>query len=178
MSMYFLLIRKISPYTAPDILLGAFDSESAAQDGRNSYLDRYRPINQEPTMDGWLAQILLRLRGQPETNPNSDPWHKQAYKPDGLTEEDLVIQTFDMEGDPTDNEISVVSCYYDAMGQIVREIDSIHPNRLLAEQRMQEIKTIADAENSTDYMPPNVFSTQTVRLNEINSDVREQQPVW
>ena len=175
--MYFLLIRKISPYTAPDILLGVFDSEYAAQDVRNSYLDRYRPTDQKPMTNGWLAQIFPWLWYHADTNPNDDPWHKQGYKSDGLTDDDLVIQTFDMEGDPTFNEISVVSCYYDAMGQISREIDSIHPNRLVAEQRMKEIEIIAENATATDYMPPNRFNMQMIRINEINSDAREQQPV-
>ncbi|ELS32447.1 MULTISPECIES: hypothetical protein [Pseudanabaena] len=175
--MYFLLIRKISPYTAPDILLGAFTSEQATQDARKSYLDRYRPTDKKTTTNGWLAQIFPWLRCQPETDPNGDPWHKQAYKSDGLTEDDLIIQTFDMEGDPTFNEISVVSCYYDTMGQIFREIDSIHPNRLVAEQRMKEIETIAENAPATDHMPPNQFSTQTIRINEIHSDAPEQQPI-
>ncbi len=159
--MYFLLIRKISPYTAPDILLGAFDSEHAVQKARNSYLDRYRPMDQH----------------QPDTNPNGDPWHIQGYKPAGLTEDDLVVQTFDMETDPALNEISVVSCYYDAMGQILQEIDSIHPNRLMAEQRMKEIETIAENAIATDPMPPNQFDTQTIRINEIQSDAPEHQAV-
>jgi hypothetical protein len=174
---YFLLIRKISPYTAPDILLGVFDSERAAQDARNSYLERYRPTERKPTTNGRLTQIFPWLRCQPDTNPNGDPWHKQAYKPDGLTEDDLVIQAFGVEGNPTFNEISVVSCYYDVMGQIWREIDSIHPNRLVAEQRMKEIETIAENATATDYMPPNRFDTQTIRINEIHSDAPEQQPI-
>jgi hypothetical protein len=66
--MYFLLIRKISPYTAPDILLGVFDSEQAAQDARNSYLDRYRPTDRKPTINSWFAQIFPWLRCQPDTN--------------------------------------------------------------------------------------------------------------
>jgi hypothetical protein len=174
---YFLLIRKISPYTAPDILLGVFDSDRAAQDARNSYLHRYHPTDQKQTTNGWLAQIFPWLRYQPDTNLNGDPWHKQGYKPDGLTEDDLVIQTFNVESDPTFNEISVVSCYYDAMGQISREIDSIHLNRLVAEQRMKEIETIAENATATDHMPPNRFDTQTIRINEIHSDAPEQQPV-
>jgi hypothetical protein len=173
----FLLIRKISPYTAPDILLGAFDSESAAQDARNSYLGMYRPTDRKPTTNGWFNQILPSLQGQPDTNLNGDPWHKQGYKPEGLTEDDLIIQTFDMEDNPTSSEISVVSCYYDAMGQISREIDSIHPSRLLAEQRMKEIEAVAENATATEYMPPNQFNTQMIRINEIQSDAPEQQPV-
>jgi hypothetical protein len=174
---YFLLIRKISPYTAPDILLGVFDSDRAAQDARKSYLDRYHPTDRKQTTNGWLAQIFPWLRYQSDTNLNGDPWHKQGYKPDGLTEDDLVIQTFNVESDPTFNEISVVSFYYDAMGQISREIDSIHLNRLVAEQRMKEIETIAENATATDHMPPNWFDTQTIRINEIHSDAPEQQPV-
>ena len=172
---YFLLIRKISPYTAPNILLGAFDSERAAQDARNLYFDRYRPTDRTPTTNVWLAQIFPWLRLQPDTNPNGDPWHEQGYKTDGLTEDDLVIQTFDVECDPTFNEISVVSRYYDVMGQISREIDSVHLNPLMAEQRMKEIETIAENATATDYMPPNLFDTQTIRINEIQSDAPEQQ---
>lgn len=175
--MYFLLIRKISPYTAPDILLGVFDFEQAAQDARNSYLDRYRPTNQKPTLNGWFAQLFPWLRPQPNPNPNSDPWHIQGYKPAGLIKDDLVMQTFDLEGDPTCNEISVVSCYYEAFGQIIREIDSIYPNQLVAEQRRQELETIAENAIATKYMPSNTFDIQTVRINEIQSDSPEQQQV-
>ena len=158
-------------------MLGVFDSERAAQDARNSYLQRYPSTKQEPTTSGWLGCIFPWFRRHPDTNPNDDPWHKQGYKPDGLTEDDLVIQTFDMDGDPTFNEISIVSSYYDSMGQITREIDSIHPNRLVAEQRMEEIETTAENADATDYMPPNRFDTQTIRINAIQSDDPEQQPV-
>ena len=173
--MYFLLIRIISPYTGPDILLGVFDSEQAAQDARNSYLDQYRSTEQKPTTNGWFAQIFPWLRRESDTNSNGDPWHRQAYKPDGLTKDDLVILTFDLENDPTFNEISVVSCYLDYMGQISREIDSIHPNQLVAEHRMKQIETIAENTTATDHMPPNRFDTQTVRINKIQSDAPEHQ---
>ena len=106
-----------------------------------------------------------------------DPWHKQGYKPDGLAENDLVIQNFEMDGNPTFNEISIVSCYYDSLGQIVREFDSIHPNRMMAEQRMEEIETAAENTDTTNDMPPNCFDTQTIRINLMQSDAPEHQPV-
>lgn len=61
---YFLLIRRISPYTGPDTLLGVFDSEPAVQDARNSYLERYRPTEQDPAASGWLARMFPWLRRQ------------------------------------------------------------------------------------------------------------------
>jgi hypothetical protein len=175
--MYFILIRQISPYTAPDILLGAFDSEHAAQDARNSYLDRYHPTDQKLTSNSWFTQIFSWLRGQPDTNPNGDPWHIQGYRTTGLTEDDLIIQSFNIQGDPAFNEISVVSCYYDDLGQITREIDSIHPNRLVAEQRMKEIETTTENTTPYEYLLPSKFDTQTIKINEIQSDDPEQQRV-
>jgi hypothetical protein len=82
-----------------------------------------------------------------------------------------------MDGDPTFNEVSVVSSYFDSMGQITRNIDSIHPNRLVAERRMKEIEAAAENADTTDYMPPIRFDTQTIRIDSIQSDDPEDQPV-
>jgi len=177
MKSYYLLIRRISAYTGPDLLLGAFDSEAAAQEARKAYLQRYRPSEPLPNRDGFLPWLFPWFWPKPNRNPKGDPWHEQGYKADGLVEQDLVIQPFDLEGELTSNEISAVSCYFDAMGQIGRKIDSLHPNRLLAERRMEEIRRESHEDDGLQGMPPNFFSTQTIRINEIQSDKPEHQPV-
>jgi hypothetical protein len=176
LTTYFVLTRRISPYSGADVLLGVFDSEHAAQDARNAYLDRYRVTDDDLRQQGWIARILQRFGLWRDTNIKGDPWHEQAYKAVGLFDEDLIIKPLSAEGEPTFNEISVTSCYFDSLGQINRVIDSIHPNRLLAERRMKELQKEAVSEESPAEMPPNGFDTQTVRINELQSDKREDQP--
>jgi hypothetical protein len=174
---YFLLIRRISPYSGADILLGVFDTEDAAQDALRSYRGRYDQRNQELETDHWLSRLFRRFRNHTDTNFNPDPWHTQACKPDGIADDDLIIRTFELVGSPSFNEISVVSAYYDSMGQIMRDIDSIHPNRMVAEQRMAELESVAEEADVNVSMPPNRFDTQTIRINAVQSDSPEDQPV-
>jgi len=171
------LIRRISPYSGPDILLGVFDSELFAQKARDSYFEKYSPVDQQSLLTGWLATIFPWLRSKSKINLNGDQWYKQAYKADGLVKDDLIIQYFEAEGDVTSSEISIVSCYYDSMGQIMREIDSIHSNRYIAEHRMLEIQKISENSDPPDYKLPNTFNTQTIQINLLQSDSPENQPI-
>ena len=145
------LTREISPYSGADILLGIFPDLHTATTARDSYLRRY------------------------QDSPATDPWHSQAYKPDGLTLRDLSIEPhrLDRSTPLSASEISVVSVYREGMGQITRKIDSLHVNRLLAEQRVTEIET--ESENADDW--PSYCDVQTIRIGELQSDAPEDQPV-
>lgn len=116
----FLLIRRISPYTGADLLLGVFVSAEQAGAARADYLARYA------------------------TGLASDPWHEQAYKAAGLVESDLLVRAMDT---PTamGAEVFVVSHYLDFFGQLVRQFDSLHASAEAAEARVVEVEAEDDS---------------------------------
>ena len=140
------LLRKISPYTAPDVLLGVFATETEAQGARDAYFS------------------------QRSADPSADPWLRQAYKPAGLHANDLRIVAIDAPGSPRDgDEIFVVSNYKDAFGQVVRDIDSIHLSEAAARSRISEIDRVNTG-------MPSYALLQRVHVGAIHSDMPDQQP--
>ncbi len=153
MPTYHALIRKISTYSGADVLLGVFHEQLAAEDARERYLARYHP------------------------SPQSDPWHEQSYKPEGLAAEDLQIKTLKLESRFTGREVSIVSLYYEGMGQLLRELDSIHSSRASAEERVAEVEATMGAADKMTYDLPSDCIAQILVLDELQSDLPEDQPV-
>ncbi|QWP74636.1 hypothetical protein J5226_13130 [Lysobacter sp. K5869] len=86
-----LLIRDISPYTGPDLLLGAFATAAAAEQAREEY----------------MSEIAGR-----------DPWAEQAYRSVDPAR-DVRVQPIEHRGEGDDDTIHVLVEYREAMGQIV-----------------------------------------------------------
>jgi hypothetical protein len=110
----FVLMREISEYTGPDVLLGVFATDAEAN-GAKAYYARVR-----------------------EANPAADPWKNQAIKPNVVVSEDLAVKTFCgkfLTGTP----VFVVSNYKEGFGQIVRKLDSIHATPETAEARVEKL---------------------------------------
>ncbi len=103
----FVLMREISEYTGPDVLLGVFAARAEAM-GAKSYYARVR-----------------------EASPTADPWKDQAYKPNVVVREDLAVKT--LRGNfLTGTLVFVVSNYKEGFGQVVRKLDSIHATPMTA----------------------------------------------
>lgn len=92
----YLLIREISHYTGPDLLLGAFATANAAEQARQEY--------------------LRELAGR-------DPWARQAYRSVDLAS-DVRAERIDYRGTDADADadadgtVHVLVEYREAMGQI------------------------------------------------------------
>jgi len=108
-----LLIRRISSYTAADVLLGVFETAEQAQSARAAYAARYA------------------------ADPDSDPWREQGYKDAGLPIGDLVIR--ELAAPSGSAEVLVVSNYSEGFGQVVRKFDSLHRSKADADRRMAEL---------------------------------------
>ena len=152
MSTYFTLVRKISPYTHADILLGVFSKLELAESVKEKYYQKYLK------------------------NPLLYPWHKQAYKSDGLLYEDLIVESYNLDLRIEENTISVVSIYYDFMGQIFRKIDSFYADSKAAKQRLKNIKLECDFDEPTYDLTPQHSNMQVIQLNKLQSDKRTDQP--
>ena len=149
MPEFYVLLRRISAYSGADIVLGVFPKLTAAESARDAYLIRYQ-----------------------------DPWHEQSYKTAGLAVDDLVIERHESDSlrDPSTNELSLISVYFDGFGQLVRKIDSLHSDRSVAEQRRERIEY--EMEHATEpFDAPNHCVIQTIRVGDIQSDKPDDQPV-
>ncbi len=142
-----ILIRKISPYTGADILLGVFTDAASAEFTRSLY---------------WNLRA-----GDAE----GDIWYCQAFRPDGLQNEDLEISH--IVGPELNNGATafVLSLYDDGMGQLSREFVSLHPD--MASAQTAQKKTAA----SLKYNFPVTYCTiQQIKIGELLSDAKEDQP--
>ncbi len=144
----FVLTRRISMYTGPDVLLGLFTTREQAENAKAHY---------------------AKVR---EANPADDPWKEQAYKPDMVVSHDLEVEQIPGEF-PNGSVVFVVSNHLDAMGQVVRELDSIHATATLAAARVEEINAIVVDD---DYPFPHYAVIDQVAVGSLHSDLREDQP--
>src|SRR5688572_27638971 len=109
----FVLVRRISAYTGPDVLLGVFVTRDAAEAAKAHY---------------------ARVR---EADPASDPWKDQGYKPDMAVSRDLTVGR--VSGEFTAGTVVfVVSDHSDGFGQEIRKLDSIHTTAAAATARVEE----------------------------------------
>lgn len=189
---YFLLIRRISPYTHANILLGVFSSEMNAIKTRECYYNqRYIevPQNTSPRASpkkNFFEKLFVRspIKEPSEivTDISRDPWYHQCYKDNGLTIEDLIIEEINIDslyGQTRLSKVFVVSTYSDYMGQIMREFDSLYPTENAANQRLDVLRKALDEfdeENSPDVFPANLFSIQTTYMDTLLSDSPQNQP--
>ena len=111
-----LLRRVISPYDAPDILLGCYRNLNEAQQAREQYIAHY------------------------QAQQKFDPWREQGYRSVDL-EKDVVIDSniLALEVSPNATEVFVVSSFAEAFGQIVREVHAICGSASLAQQKKYKV---------------------------------------
>jgi hypothetical protein len=107
----------MSPYTAPDILLGCYQDLEGAREAREQYIAQY------------------------QTHRKVDPWQEQGYKLVDL-EKDVVIDSDvpDSEVSPTAAEVFVVSSFAEAFGQIIRKVHAICGSLAVAQKKKHELK--------------------------------------
>ncbi|WP_020475806.1 hypothetical protein [Zavarzinella formosa] len=143
----YLLMRRISAYTSPDVLLGVFRTPDEAEAAKVSY---------------------IIARG---ADPESDPWKNQGHKDAVPLEQDLEVEQ--LPGDfPTGSEVFVVSDHCDGLGQEIRKLDSLHATALAAESRVAELDAVDDA----DAVFPHYAVLDWVIVGSLHSDFREDQP--
>lgn len=145
------LVRHISPYTGPDLLLGVFLSHPDAETARLAYCERY------------------------SRTPERDPWHEQAYKEPGLASDDLAI--IDVPSCPSCGDrpggatsVYIVSSYAEAVGQSLRTLESVHAAAGCADGHVARLEQqeLSDAAMSAD--------VQCVAVGALLSDAPEDQP--
>jgi len=143
----FVLVRRISAYTAPDVLLGVF----ATRDDAETAKDRYATVR--------------------EADPAADPWKDQGYKPDLTVRRDLAVEA--MPGEfLTGSVVYVVSNHADGFGQEVRKLDSLHATAAAAAARAEEL----DAAEDEKFPFPHYAVIDPVVVGALHSDLPEDQP--
>ena len=110
----YLLMRRISAYSGPDLLLGGFCTPEEAEAAKARY-----------------AQVR-------DAAPDADPWRHQAYKEPGPVGPDLEIETLPGEF-PNGTTVYVVSDNHEGFGQDRRTLDSVHATAAAAKSRKKEL---------------------------------------
>ena len=111
----YILIRKISPYTGADIVLGIFCNKSQAEITAGNYLSHY-------------YQHL-----------EDDPWKDQAYVDENLSTDQIIIEEYHCEC-ISGQTVFLVSHYSEAFGQVVRSIDKVFKIEKEADERCQDLE--------------------------------------
>ena len=143
----FVLMRRISAYTSPDVLLGVFATRADAEAAKVNY---------------------VRVR---EADPAADPWKDQGYKPDMVVSRDLVVEQ--LPGEFAAGTVAfVVSDHSDGFGQEVRKLDSIHAIAAAASARVEELDAVEDEE----FPFPHYAVVDPVVVGSLHSDLPEDQP--
>jgi hypothetical protein len=143
-----ILIRRISAYLGPDILLGVFASTQEAERQRDAY---------------------FAMRTQ---TPASDPWHEQPYRRDGLQPSDLVVMNIQGSAIVAGAHVFVISSYSDGFGQTIREFISVHLDKAVAARQAARRE-----EANTDKFP-NYFRVQEAIAGQLLPDDPDSQPAW
>jgi hypothetical protein len=137
----YLLKREISPYTSQDLILGCFHSREKAEDARTQYISAYRD------------------------NLKSDPWENQGYQVVDLGKNVCIVDNIlEIQIQPTNKKVFVVSSFSEGFGQIIRTIHSICSSQSLAEKETQKI------EKSFDNKFPEYCQIQRVAVDKLLSD--------
>lgn len=108
----YLLIRTVSAYIGPDLLLGAFWNEAEAARARETYLDTIR---------------------------QDDPWAEQPYRES--SPEDVMIESVSevgIAGEP--RRVFVVSEYTEGFGQVLRKFVAVCGAKADAEKIQSDVK--------------------------------------
>lgn len=143
----FVLMRRISAYTSPDVLLGVFATGADAEAAKEHY---------------------VRVR---EADPAPDPWKDQAYKPDMVISRDVAVVHLPGEF-PAGAVVFVVSDHADGFGQELRKLDSIHATAASAAARVEELDAVEDE----TFPFPHYAVVDPVVVGSLHSDLREDQP--
>jgi hypothetical protein len=143
----FVLMRRISAYTGPDVLLGVFPTSEEAEAAKSEY---------------------ARVR---EGDSAGDPWRDQGYKPDMVVSRDLVVERLPGEF-PAGAVVFVVSDHSQGFGQERRKLDSIHPTTAAAAARVEDLDAVEDEE----FPFPHFAVIDPVVVGSLHSDLREDQP--
>jgi hypothetical protein len=141
-----ILIRKISPYSGADILLGVFTDAASAEFTRSLY---------------W------NLRAGDAVG---DAWHRQGFRPDGLQDEDLITSQIVGPAFNDGETAYVLSLYEEGMGQLLREFISLHKDFVSAKAAQEKL----EAAITSDF--PSYYIIQEVKVGELLSDAKEDQP--
>lgn len=111
MPAYHILLRKISPYSGADVLLGVFSCSELLEKRKAGYFQNY------------------------QRNPADDAWREQAFSEVGLKLDDLISHVLVSPESSSDGHVFVVSVFEEFLAQLDRKIDSIHPDQDTAEDR-------------------------------------------
>ena len=143
----------ISPYTAPDVLLGVFNSPAQAEAARLSYIS--------------------------DLKHRADPWERQAFKPTIEIEEDVdmlelpVVQAIQ----PYANSMAfIISVYVDGSGLIVRKFRLITDSGIEAQKIISKIKSSKEFEDYEKACLNAWCHTQAVAIGVLLPDARSKQP--
>ena len=123
----FILLRKISPYTNEDIILGIFEDENLAQNARKSYINHC---------------LIL------------DKWASQAYVTVNLEKDVIIIDVtpiLELNKKLKNLDLFVVSQYFEGFGQIEREIKLIFNDVLTAKNYVDTAEEDIESVNYYDY---------------------------
>jgi hypothetical protein len=143
-----ILIREISAYLGPNLLLGVFASAQEAEQQRAAY----------------FADRTER--------PASDPWREQPHKPDGLQMSDLVISDIQGSRISCGTVVYVISSYSEGFGQTVRSFISVHNDKAVALRQAARLE-----EADTDSFP-NHYRIQEAIVGQLLPDDPDLQSGW
>lgn len=135
----YLLVRRISPYTHHDLLLGVFRSRELANQARLEY----------------LAAIL---------HSAEEPWSQQAYQEVSDNDVEILADSPSLGISPEMDRVFVVSSYSEGFGQVVRKFEAIAGTLDLAQARADSLEAEEDSgfpyECEVDEIPVGVLSRE------------------
>jgi glycosyltransferase involved in cell wall biosynthesis len=95
-----LLVRRISPYTHHDLLLGVFPSRELASQARSQYL-------------------------QAVVHEHDDPWARQAYWEVSDNDVEILDSVSSIDATSQAARVFVVSSYAEGFGQVIRKLEAV-----------------------------------------------------
>ena len=148
----FVAIRRISPHTAADVVLGAYPLEQDARDAIDRYRSRY------------------------DEAPQLDPWGDQGHKPDPRPDEDFVVEYLACDEDIAET-LYLTSQYEEFLGQILRRLDSWYPTAAEAERHCRQREAAFQGGNQHGSGTfPSYWLFQEIPIGQQLSDKPEDQP--
>jgi hypothetical protein len=134
-----LLVRRVSPYTQHDLLLGVFPSADLANQARLEH----------------LRAVL---------HSSEDPWARQAYREVSDADVEILADVPLLGISPETDRVFVVSSYSEGFGQVVRKFEAIAGTLDLAQARADSLVSEDDSvfpyECEVDEVPVGVLSRE------------------
>jgi hypothetical protein len=134
-----LLVRRVSPYTQHDLLLGVFPSADLANQARSEH----------------LRAVL---------HSSEDPWARQAYREASDVDVEILADVPLLGISPETDRVFVVSSYSAGFGQVVRKFEAIAGTLDLAHARADSLVSEDDSafpyECEVDEVPVGVLSRE------------------